>query len=136
MERMKVPLFDGPVPLLIDNDADEWITYDKRQKIGLIYLMIDRSALALKIGHTNSLVEERRKQHQCSNAERLVVIASWIGTKQDERALHKRFAHARTAGGTEWFFIEGCVPLLRERHLTERVVDVLRSRVREGPVLA
>jgi hypothetical protein len=68
----------------------------------------------IKIGVTTK-VDARLRSLELSSPVELVFLGMYPGTRSDEFALHKRFAHLRRHG--EWFndteelraFIEGCV---------------------------
>lgn len=56
---------------------------------------------AIKFGYTSGSPSARLESLQCGNARKLVLVASWDGSLEDERHLHERFAEYRVHG--EWF---------------------------------
>lgn len=73
----------------------------KEDTYGYVYLIKSESGHC-KIG-SSRLVQRRIKQLQCANAGRLHLLHHFPSpnAKQDERALHKKFAHRRMMN--EWF---------------------------------
>lgn len=67
----------------------------------MIYFTQDSSNLNIKIGYSGRDPEERRNEYQTGNSSPLIVLAVMPGTRVDEAALHRRFAHARVLN--EWF---------------------------------
>lgn len=70
-----------------------------QKPIGFVYLMRHGRADTIKIGYSKN-PKEREDTLQAEDPD-LNLLASWPGTKDDERALHARFSALRTRG--EWF---------------------------------
>jgi hypothetical protein len=66
---------------------------------GCVYFV--RAGEHVKIGHTAGRVHKRLAQLQIGNPYRLELIGTMAGGPQQERAMHRRFAHLRAHG--EWF---------------------------------
>ena len=66
----------------------------------MIYFVRGTRSGMIKIGYSES-VKRRLKALRTSSSEPLEVIAIIEGTRDDEQALHRRFAVARAQG--EWF---------------------------------
>lgn len=73
-------------------------TREARSK-GWLYVM--HVGGRVKIGFTSKPVKARLATMQTAHAEPVELIASFAGTRADEKAAHKALAHARIAG--EWF---------------------------------
>ncbi|MBC8877195.1 MAG: GIY-YIG nuclease family protein [Planctomycetes bacterium] len=67
----------------------------------MIYFIRDEETGDIKIGLTASHPEGRRRACQTGNPRELVLLFQMEGSKQDEDALHERFADANVRG--EWF---------------------------------
>lgn len=76
----------------------------KRSKpVGFIYFVTCFSSpnYPIKIGWTFTPMETRLAQLQCGNPNMISVVATLVGTQEDERKLHLYFAHLHVRG--EWF---------------------------------
>jgi hypothetical protein len=71
----------------------------KKENQKLIYVIC--AGNALKIGWTTGNPKSRLDALQTGNAQKLGLAAMWDGTRDEERALHRRFAQWRIQG--EWF---------------------------------
>jgi hypothetical protein len=68
------------------------------------YIIQAESGGEIKIGNTLGDPQKRRKNLQTGNPSKLCVIGT---VDEPEKILHARFKHLRSAGGTEWFRLEG-----------------------------
>lgn len=82
---------------------------------GTVYFIGDGEG-RVKIGYTAGSAAERMKDLQTGSPQRLRLLATQPGSMRDERALHRRFAHARIRQDGEWF---RATPGLR-RHIAGR----------------
>lgn len=78
----------------------------REKETGAVYFCRASGRGPVKIGYAAN-VQARIKDLQVSNHGDLAVITFIEGTKQDETALHKRFAKYRVRG--EWFKYEGAL---------------------------
>lgn len=71
--------------------------------VGFIYFVTCLSSehYPIKIGWSATPLEARMAQLQCGNPNLLTVIATLVGSQEDERKLHFYFAHLHVRG--EWF---------------------------------
>lgn len=72
---------------------------------GLTYMFQGQESGRIKIGFTEGAVQDRLKAVQTGCWERLEIVG-WI-EGDVEGALHRKFRALRTAGGTEWFTVDG-----------------------------
>jgi hypothetical protein len=76
----------------------------KRSKpTGTIYFVtcLSSANYPIKIGWTLLSAEGRLMQLQCGNPNLMTMVATLVGTQEDERKLHFYFAHLHVRG--EWF---------------------------------
>jgi hypothetical protein len=71
--------------------------------VSVVYFIGNRNESLVKIGYTTSL-GKRLKTIQTSTTFSVTVLHAEPGTPDDERALHRRFAHFRKHG--EWFWLK------------------------------
>lgn len=74
----------------------------RRGRVGTIYYIGDGDG-HVKIGYTGGRAEDRMRALQTGTPARLRLLATQPGTMQEERALHRRFGHARVRRDGEWF---------------------------------
>jgi hypothetical protein len=74
---------------------------------GVVYVLRDGASGRVKIGWTSRPVAQRQRAIEHASGTRLDLVAAFEGTRQDETALHARFASQRIVG--EWFYCEGAV---------------------------
>ena len=72
--------------------------------IGRIYFIACEPLSAVKIGFTSGDAQKRLKELQTGCPVKLQLLGCVIGTQDEERMVHKRFARRRMQG--EWFKIE------------------------------
>src|SRR5262249_50595481 len=81
---------------------DDWHLDDEEEDASVIYFVQDSDRLAIKIDCVkDNTVEKRRGELQVGNPSALVILATLPGGREEEKALHLRFAQARVRG--EWF---------------------------------
>lgn len=71
----------------------------RRSKSGVVYFVADEEGF-IKIGHTSNL-PARLASLKTGSRQELTLIAQHAGSRDDEVATHRRFAHLRKRG--EWF---------------------------------
>lgn len=71
--------------------------------VGFIYFITCLSSqhYPIKIGWSASMAEMRLGNLQCGNPNLLTVVATLVGTFEDEQKLHRYFGHLHIRG--EWF---------------------------------
>lgn len=67
----------------------------------MLYFIQEEKSTNIKIGYTGSAAEQRQRDFQTGNSDKLCVLLMIDGTKADECALHRRFSEYRICG--EWF---------------------------------
>lgn len=72
----------------------------------MIYFIADENS-RVKIGYTSGTAEDRLRQLQTGNAEKLKLIAWMKGGRLEELKIHREFNHWRLEG--EWFKLEDAV---------------------------
>lgn len=72
----------------------------------VIYFISDENN-RVKIGYTSGTAEDRLKQLQTGNAEKLKLIVWMKGSRLEELKIHRHLNHYRLEG--EWFRLEGTV---------------------------
>jgi hypothetical protein len=69
----------------------------------MVYFIRDEATQFIKIGFTAGDGEDRLRDLQTGCPGRMVLLIQREGSKQEEAALHKRFADARVRSDGEWF---------------------------------
>jgi hypothetical protein len=82
-----------------------------------VYFIEARGTGLVKVGFTNSLVEDRLESLACASPFELRVLATMAGGFAEEQALHQRFADQRVRG--EWFRNDG--------ELAELIAELVRT---------
>ncbi len=94
--------------LISDETKDQWIKALKERpsppeckiaKTGFVFLMYNKRSGLYKIGHSKN--PEFRENTLQSEEPEIELLASCLGTRNDERKLHVRFSGFRVRG--EWF---------------------------------
>lgn len=112
--------------------ADQGKAGEKRvlgpEEIGQVYFI--SNGAAIKIGWSGA-PKLRLQTLQGSSHQPLTILATFDGTKSDERALHERFAHLRLKG--EWFRSEASllafIEMLRTDGKGTVVSQALRAQI-------
>jgi len=73
----------------------------------MIYLFREEGTDDYKIGKTKDELNKgrRRGAQQTGNPNKIVIVASWEGSVQDEHILHRVLKRFQCDGGSEWFTI-------------------------------
>lgn len=71
---------------------------------GYVYFILNEKGDRVKIGFSRD-PQKRMRQLQTANAQRLTLLATIPGTKEDEKYLHARYRNYR--GINEWFRMAG-----------------------------
>lgn len=69
--------------------------------IGYVYFISDGEAI--KVGFTTRKPENRLNEMQTGSSNKLRLIGSFPGSKNDEHRIHKMWSYLKSDGGTEWF---------------------------------